>query len=642
MAFAVTQNLHAALKRLRLQNQSRVLWVDAICINQDDTSEKSFQVAMMSQIYSKTTKGLLWLGEEPQIPVPTVSPEQSLAVDQLLKDADEVLAKVSKDMITILKPSDPDFGTWMSWSTLPPPAPDYSAMDTFRITRTTPCVWHNDNSDVETLNLSALASMEDDAVFHAFCLFRLLSAGHHLKDIPYLQLEKEGQETYRTFGRRAAHWICTRDWWGRIWTVQECVLPDDCTVLYGPVTAPWSMFLDAMANFEHHRSSCCAAIHTAAPEINDMLNYQVATILGLGAIRDQRRRGEKILLEELARQFQYRQATDPRDKLYALIPLVTNWKGQPPLEPHYEKSFAPIDVFRQGVIKAIEVSGTLDVLCQIKNPVSKADIPPPSWIPDFAYKTAHPGTQDHFLKQTHLYNACGGVKANPKVVADSVLVLEGYRVDGLKRASTMMVDIKHQDRMETLSWWHKVAEEECGKANDSWKRSFWRTICGDSILRERVTFPNAGVAAPAEFRRVSETDEAIFNQWCLAHGLNHLRTANGAEDETELQSSISESIGAMQYAISATTLDKRFIVSAKGRMGIAPKTAVMTIPTPDEIFILVGGKTPFVLRPVGLRDVPGVGMQPCHTLVGDCYLEGIMDGQAIMKYPAIKQLVYLV
>lgn len=59
MTFAVTQNLHAALKRLRLQHQSRLLWVDAICINQDDTSEKSFQVAMMSEIYSKTIKGLL-------------------------------------------------------------------------------------------------------------------------------------------------------------------------------------------------------------------------------------------------------------------------------------------------------------------------------------------------------------------------------------------------------------------------------------------------------------------------------------------------------------------------------------------------------------------------------------------------------
>ena len=159
----------------------------------------------MSQIYSKTTKGLLWLGEEPQIPVPTVSPEQSLAVDQLLKDADEVLAKVSKDMITILKPSDPDFGTWMSWSTLPPPAPDYSAMYTFRITRTTPCVWHNDNSDVETLNLSALASMEDDAVFHAFCLFRLPSSERHSLlaaregrpgDVPYIRQTSSPLDLY--------------------------------------------------------------------------------------------------------------------------------------------------------------------------------------------------------------------------------------------------------------------------------------------------------------------------------------------------------------------------------------------------------------------------------------------------------------
>jgi hypothetical protein len=641
VTFAVTQNLHAALKRLRLQHQSRLLWVDAICINQDDTSEKSFQVAMMSEIYSKTIKGLLWLGEEPQIPVQTVSPEQSLAVDRVLKDADEVIAKLSKDMMATLLPSDPEFDTWKSWSVLPPPAPDHSLTDAFRITRTAPCVWHNDDSDIATLNLSAAASMEDDAVFHAFCLFRLLSAGHHLKDIPYFQLEEEGQETYRTFGRRAAHWICTRDWWGRIWTVQECVLPDDCTVIYGPVTAPWSMFLDAIANFQHHRSSCCAGIHTAV-EIYDMLNYQVDTILELRAIRDQRRRGEEILLGELVRQFRYRQATDPRDKLYALIPVVTSWNGQPPLEPHYEKSFAPIDTFRQGVIKAIEVSGTLDILCQLETPVSKANTPPPSWIPDFAQQAAHPGTLDHFMKQIHLYNACGGVMATPKVAADSVLVLEGYYVDALKRASTMMVDIKHQDRMETLSWWHHVAEEECSKANEGWRRSFWRTICGDSILRERVNFADGGVPVPSELRRVSESDEAVLNQWCAAHRLNHLQTTIDAEDDTEFPNIISKPVGAIHYAISVTTRDKRFIVSTKGRMGVAPKMALVTIPTPDEIFILAGGKTPFVLRPAGSRDVPGTGMQPCYTLIGDCYLEGIMDGEAMAEYSANKKPVYLV
>jgi hypothetical protein len=597
---------------------------------------------MMNEIYSKTTKGLLWLGEEPQIPVRTVSPKQSLAVDRVLKDADDLIAELSKDMMTNLDPSDPDFDTWESWSVPPLPALDYISTDTFRITKTAPCVWYNDDSDIITLNLSTAASMEDDAVFHAFCLLRLLSADHHLKDIPYLQQEEEGQETYRTFGRRAAHWICNRDWWGRIWTVQECVLPDDCTVIYGPVTAPWAMFLDAIANFQHHRSSCCAGIHTT-PEIYDMLNYQVETILELRVIRDQRRRGEKILLGDLVRQFRYRQATDLRDKLYALIPLVTSWNGQPPLEPYYEKNFKPIDAFRQGIIKAIEVSGTLDVLCQLETPVS-TNTPLPSWIPDFAQKAMHLGTLDHYTKQMRLYNACAGVTATSKVAADTILVLEGYRADVLKRSSAMVIDSKHQDRMETLSWWHEVAEEECGKANDSWKRSFWRTICGDSILGGEVNLADGGVPVLSELRRVTESDEAVFNQWCAVHGLSHLRTTIDAEVDTELQKIIRESVGAMNYAISATTRDKRFIVSAKDRMGVAPKMAVMAIPTPtpDEIFILAGGKTPFVLRPVGLRDVPGVGMQPCHTLIGDCYLEGVMDGEAMAEYSANKQPVYLV
>lgn len=37
--------------------------LDAICINQRDNKEKSFQVNMMDRIYKKTTKCLIWLGE---------------------------------------------------------------------------------------------------------------------------------------------------------------------------------------------------------------------------------------------------------------------------------------------------------------------------------------------------------------------------------------------------------------------------------------------------------------------------------------------------------------------------------------------------------------------------------------------------
>jgi len=39
-----------------------VLWIDAICINQEDVDEKSHQVAMMGDLYSRCLTVYIWLG----------------------------------------------------------------------------------------------------------------------------------------------------------------------------------------------------------------------------------------------------------------------------------------------------------------------------------------------------------------------------------------------------------------------------------------------------------------------------------------------------------------------------------------------------------------------------------------------------
>jgi hypothetical protein len=59
---AITKNCEAALRRLRLQGRNRRLWVDAICIDQNDTSEKNHQVRLMSTIYSNAAQVLSYLG----------------------------------------------------------------------------------------------------------------------------------------------------------------------------------------------------------------------------------------------------------------------------------------------------------------------------------------------------------------------------------------------------------------------------------------------------------------------------------------------------------------------------------------------------------------------------------------------------
>lgn len=60
----VTENLFAALLRLRDRALPRTMWVDAICINQDDLDERASQVGFMAKIYSHALRVIVWLGEE--------------------------------------------------------------------------------------------------------------------------------------------------------------------------------------------------------------------------------------------------------------------------------------------------------------------------------------------------------------------------------------------------------------------------------------------------------------------------------------------------------------------------------------------------------------------------------------------------
>ena len=62
-AFSISPNLYLALKALRYKYKSRVLWVDAICINQDRPDERNRQIPMMPSIYGDAEQVCVWLGD---------------------------------------------------------------------------------------------------------------------------------------------------------------------------------------------------------------------------------------------------------------------------------------------------------------------------------------------------------------------------------------------------------------------------------------------------------------------------------------------------------------------------------------------------------------------------------------------------
>lgn len=58
----VTVNLFRALWHLRSPNRDRILWIDAICIDQENWKERGHQVQQMASIYKKAEQVVIWFG----------------------------------------------------------------------------------------------------------------------------------------------------------------------------------------------------------------------------------------------------------------------------------------------------------------------------------------------------------------------------------------------------------------------------------------------------------------------------------------------------------------------------------------------------------------------------------------------------
>ena len=61
---AISKNLGKALDRLRHETESRFLWIDFVCINQQDLSERKQQVQLMYRIFGQAKTVIAYLGEE--------------------------------------------------------------------------------------------------------------------------------------------------------------------------------------------------------------------------------------------------------------------------------------------------------------------------------------------------------------------------------------------------------------------------------------------------------------------------------------------------------------------------------------------------------------------------------------------------
>lgn len=174
--------------------------------------------------------------------------------------------------------------------------------------------------------------------------------------------------------------LFTRDWWGRVWTLQEVVLADRVVMKMGRKEIDWACFEDI--------SKLCTVytVHTrkdTLPSERQKLVHPLLPQLLVKAntvrkIRHKRRSLTTIPLSLMIEYTRNRKATNPRDKVYGVLGLIT---GGTTVPVSYKHSAA--QVYTEAMRSMLRYFGDLRVYNYRPNSNDEEKSPEkPSWLPN--------------------------------------------------------------------------------------------------------------------------------------------------------------------------------------------------------------------------------------------------------------------
>jgi len=464
-ALAITKNLDAALRGVRSTTRTRVLWVDAICIDQEYVLERNHQVNMMKRIFSQASSVIVWLGSaQPEIPT----------VDRLI-------------------------------------------------------------------------------VNYNFHLFRYRKP----KILSYSEADLAGLRQ-----------LFASPWWKRIWIVQEVVAASEIVIRYGSHFIPW-----------HFLAEVCRGIQAnefrAHPRSPILRTCGYRKFMALDSFR---RHGAMLLIRLLQCTREYN-ATDPRDKIYALLGIANDVTPQD-IFPDYTQP--PESVYLKVVRFMVTIRKSLDIISSGRLALAAPGVP--TWSPDWrVLDTAPPLSGDEVAG--HRYSAAGPTTAVMDMTGfPSILQVDGVFAD---RVDCMGGTLKlARESMSTIRRWHYIAQQNLKARNpdgENWTRLFAQTIIADKN--------HLGKRASDQFM-----------------------DAFGAFINGELPD-MTAAVRFYADAVTRAVIGRRFFLTKRSRMALGPDDVQLG----DMIVVLKGCSVPLVVRAVE----GGV------VLIGEVYVSGIMNGEVI-------------
>ncbi|KAI2628753.1 heterokaryon incompatibility protein-domain-containing protein [Hypoxylon sp. NC1633] len=566
--------------------QQRLIWIDAICINQKDNAEKADQIKLMDKIYANANTVKIWLGKVNDTNS-TARPSHPMMIQQ---------------PGGILQPQGLGLpvGDFMPFRMQPGlHIGQYGQMPvilTF-IAQALRNVRAGDNYSTESR--SAIDTVYRNRV-HGFP-----------------SATSEDWEDLRSF--------FNNPWFLRIWVVQEIVLARRAIAILGDWEVEWRALGEAATWFQTHGFALPTTIKFAG-KLGDLLPVsKVAAMWQMHATPGKRRP-----LLQVLRDLRGRKTTLEVDKIYAAYSLAEETSNtsqlHPLIEPTYEKPYG--EVYRNVVRYLVVEHGDLSALSHAGGIQGVKTSAWPSWVPDWSLEKASVELVSD-SEEDSPYEADGNMHLT---IGDSIdptcLSMKGFRVtDGVIQA--------YGDKLVSYGFRHTTYKEEHDFVRSAWSLiARWvdrgsgqendrlKTSQPDNMSRTFVSTLTAGLSDKKE--SIWEDPDFLEDaaQWLLRQFSGRI-PVSGISVKWRWPGTIwrTSDSGRFHEAFTRACLHRRFFITTGKLMGIGPET----MENGDIVVILFGGKVPYVVRQLN---------QARYLFIGECYIPGLMAGEAVGLWKA--------
>lgn len=315
-------------------------------------------------------------------------------------------------------------------------------------------------------------------------------------------------------------------------------------------------------------------------------------------IADLRRHRQLQLLDAL--QFlRVFSCTDPRDRVYAILGLVE--RNEDIIVPDYGRSLAQvyIDAVRY-CIAGYPSRHRLNFLAYVSG---SSDIQDNKEWPSFVPNWDESGEYENFKKSTQEYNMDNALY-NASLDSEGIVSLDGSKLTVDAFDVDMVSDVGQicaveSDMPACQEAWRPKDPDAAYCAGGTNQEAYLHVLIGD-VYRTPKFGLERGAYFQADYMKKGTLAELTTDDFQRAH---HMRVS-----------------------LRCTIVGRRFFHTTKGYMGIGPPS----LQPGDTIYGFLGGQMLYAVRssaPAGSSQ----GNGKSNRFVGECFVEGLMDGQAIRR-----------